>query len=122
MCFSHCDPLPGDAPPIEADEKFSTNYESLVEMLTRQLSVYEREEHALRVLMEEEVKEKMHSHQTKGNARNHFMICILETSFILKICSLNSENFLSYGNLIFSLLSFLLFLPPSTPSHSLDPT
>ena len=74
MCFSHCDPLPGDAPPIEEDEKFNTNHVSLVEMLTQQLSVYEREEHALRVLMEEEVKENMYSHQTKGNARNQCMI------------------------------------------------
>ena len=53
----------GNAPPIEADEKFQETHEALVEMLTRQSEVYEREEHALRVLMEEEVMEKMHSHQ-----------------------------------------------------------
>ena len=25
--FAHCNPLPGDTPPIEADEKFSANHE-----------------------------------------------------------------------------------------------
>ena len=35
-------------------------------MLTKQLGVYQQEEHALRVLLEEEVMEKMHSQQKRG--------------------------------------------------------
>ena len=59
-------PHPGNAPPIEADEKFQSTHEALVELLTQQVGVYEREEHALRVLMEEEVLEKMQTHQKEG--------------------------------------------------------
>ena len=59
-------PLLGDAPPIEADEKFQRTHEDLVDMLTKQCEVYEQEDHALRVLMEEEVLEKLQSHQNKG--------------------------------------------------------
>lgn len=62
-------PFSGDAPPIEADEKFQETHEALVEMLTQQSEVYKREEHALRVLMEEEVMEKMHSHQKEGKLK-----------------------------------------------------
>ncbi len=61
---------PGNAPPIEADEKFASTHEALVELLTQQVGVYEREEHALRVLMEEEVLEKMQSHQERGWTSN----------------------------------------------------
>lgn len=58
----------GDAPPIEADEKFQRTQEALVEMLTQQSEVYRREEHALQVLLEEEVLEKMHSHQKEASS------------------------------------------------------
>ena len=58
--------ITGNAPLIEEDEKFAVTQKELVDLLTRQLEVYDKEEHALRVLMEEEVKEKMHSRQTKG--------------------------------------------------------
>ena len=51
--------LSGDAPPIEADELFSATHQSAVELLGQQSVVYEQEEHALRVLMEEELNEKM---------------------------------------------------------------
>ncbi len=49
----------GDAPPIEADERFVEAHDSLVHLLTNQKAVYDEEDHALRVLMEEEVAEKM---------------------------------------------------------------
>ena len=49
----------GDAPPIEADELFTETHQSAVELLNQQSVVYEQEEHALRVLMEEELHEKM---------------------------------------------------------------
>ena len=53
--------LLGDAPPIEADERFSETWDCLSQLLTQQAVVYEEEEHALRVLMEEEVMEAMAS-------------------------------------------------------------
>ena len=53
--------LLGDAPPIEADERFSETWDRLSQLLTQQAVVYEEEEHALRVLMEEEVMEAMAS-------------------------------------------------------------
>ena len=56
LCFKS-----GDAPPIEADERFDKTHDSLVQLLTSQSAVYDGEEHALRVLMEEEVAEKMAS-------------------------------------------------------------
>ena len=62
-----CSSCTGDGPPIEADEKFAATKKRLVDMLTCQLEVYGKEEHALRVLMEEEVKEKMHSRQARGD-------------------------------------------------------
>lgn len=55
----------GDAPPIEADERFQQTHGELVEMLTKQAGVYQQEEHALRVLLEEEVMEKMHSQRKR---------------------------------------------------------
>ena len=48
-----------DGPPIEADEKFANTQASLLEMLSQQVGVYEKEDHALRVIMEQEVKDKM---------------------------------------------------------------
>lgn len=82
----------GDAPPIEADEKFSGNHESLVGMLTQQLGVYEREEHALRVLMEEEVKEKLHSHQAKGIG----MMGSLSSTLIIRTSEYREQCILSF--------------------------
>ena len=38
---------------------FSATHQSAVELLSQQSVVYEQEEHALRVLMEEELNEKM---------------------------------------------------------------
>lgn len=58
--------LTGDAPPIEADELFSETHQTLVELLSQQAVVYNQEEHALRVLMEEEVQEKMTEEREKG--------------------------------------------------------
>ena len=55
----YCNSLSGDAPPIEADEHFSETHQSAVDLLSQQSVVYEQEEHALRVLMEEELNEKM---------------------------------------------------------------
>ena len=55
----------GDAPPIEADEQFSETYQSLIELLSQQAVVYEQEDHALRVLMAEEVQEKMTREQAE---------------------------------------------------------
>lgn len=49
----------GDTPPVEEDERFAATYSSLHSILEGQASVYESEEHALRVLMKEEVMEKM---------------------------------------------------------------
>ena len=53
--------LLGDAPPVEADECFSETWDHLSQLVTQQAVVYEEEEHALRVLMEEEVMEAMAS-------------------------------------------------------------
>ena len=74
LCFSytvefflcHFLSLLGDAPPIEADLKFESTQAALEEMLTRQMGVYEKEEHALRVHMKEEVRDKMQ--KKKGGA------------------------------------------------------
>ncbi|KAL5505676.1 hypothetical protein EMCRGX_G007142 [Ephydatia muelleri] len=49
----------GNAPPVEEDERFDVVCTSLHSLLASQGSVYQREEHALRVLMKEEVMEKM---------------------------------------------------------------
>jgi len=48
------------------DLKFESTRASLMEMLTRQVGVYEKEEHALRVHMKEEVRDKMQ--RKKGEA------------------------------------------------------
>lgn len=69
----------GDAPPIEADERFQRTHEDLVDMLTKQFEVYEREDHALRVLMEEEVLEKLQSHQNKGDLDMSILSSILKS-------------------------------------------
>lgn len=58
----------GDAPPIEADERFTSGHTSLLQLLTNQARVYEGEEHALRVLMEEEVAEKMATSVARATA------------------------------------------------------
>ena len=61
----------GDAPPIEADEFFSVTYRAAVELLSQQNVVYEQEEHALRVLMEEELNEKMAEEKEKRGTVGH---------------------------------------------------
>ena len=58
--------IPGDAPPIEADELFLATHQSAVELLSQQSVVYDQEEHALRVLMEEELNEKMAREERRG--------------------------------------------------------
>ena len=61
----------GDAPPIEEDERFAATCSSFNTLLTSRASVYESEEHALRVLMKEEVMEKMErSKRQAGEAMN----------------------------------------------------
>lgn len=58
--------LSGDPPPVHADHRFAATYSDLVDMLTGQLEVCDKEEHTLRVLMEQEIKEKIHDRRTKG--------------------------------------------------------
>ena len=70
--------LSGDAPPIEADELFSATHQSAMELLSQQSVVYEQEEHALRVLMEEELNEKMAREKARrGKTYTNQQACLL---------------------------------------------
>ena len=70
--------LSGDAPPIEADECFSETHQSAVDLLSQQSVVYEQEEHALRVLMEEELNEKMAREKERaGEVQTRLATCTL---------------------------------------------
>ncbi len=51
----------GEVLPQDTDELYTRRYETLTNLLSGQLSEYQEEEHTLRVLMKEEVKEKMSS-------------------------------------------------------------
>ena len=51
---------------MEADEKFKDTLDMLLALLRQQAKVYKKEEHALRVLLEEEVKEKMRTAAEDG--------------------------------------------------------
>ncbi len=51
----------GEVLPPDTDELYTRRYETLTDLLSGQLSEYQEEEHTLRVLMKEEVKEKMSS-------------------------------------------------------------
>lgn len=53
---------------MEADEKFKDTLDMLLALLRQQAKVYKKEEHALRVLLEEEVKEKMRTAAEDGKA------------------------------------------------------
>ena len=52
----------GDAPPIAADEDFTRHHDVLQGLLEQQGAVYDAEEHALRVMMSEQVDAEM-THQ-----------------------------------------------------------
>ena len=49
----------GEAPLIEEDEFFSSKTDRLCEVLKQRITLYEEEEHALRVMVREEVEERM---------------------------------------------------------------
>ena len=68
----------GNAPPVEEDERFSVVCSSLGTLLASQGSVYEREEHTMRVLMKEEVMEKMERSKKQageGLGRRGLVVC-----------------------------------------------
>ncbi len=70
----------GDGPPIEADEKFENTRGTLLELLNRRAGVYQKEDHALRVIIEQEVKDKME--RKKG-----VCVCLCVCVFVLtKFC------------------------------------
>ena len=50
---------PGDVLPPDTDEVYNSRHDILERLLSERVREYEEEEHALRVLMREEVKEKM---------------------------------------------------------------
>ena len=51
--------MTGEAPLIEEDDFFSSETDRLCEVLKQRMTLYEEEEHALRVMVREEVEERM---------------------------------------------------------------
>ena len=49
----------GESPLVREDEAFSSTTSELSELLSQRVSLYEEEEHALRVMVREEVEERM---------------------------------------------------------------
>jgi len=56
----------GEVVPFCSDDVFSEKHLELSKLLSQQMAEYEREEHTLRVLMMEEVREKMSNRQIQG--------------------------------------------------------
>ena len=56
----------GDAPPIEADESFSSRCDSLQQLLSQQEAVYVAEERALKVMISEQVESELTQQQQQG--------------------------------------------------------
>lgn len=65
MCYVYVCVHSGEVLPPNTDEMYTHKFKELEELLSQQMSDYKDEEHTLRVLMAEEVQEKMSSQQTQ---------------------------------------------------------
>ena len=64
--YAHTHTHAGDVLPPDTDEVYTQKFKTLENLLSKQIKDYEGEEHTLRVLMAEEVREKMSSQQKQG--------------------------------------------------------
>ena len=86
---------PGDAPLVAADDQFSSSLSCLLSLLEVQARLYQEEEHALRVLMAEEVAERMAAREGQADKEGVlFVLCCLCSfpctcdTLVIEVCCL----------------------------------